>query len=262
MRRKEKIRLKSPDEIKRIQDAGDIIAEIFRILVGMTIEGQTTAELDAFIEDAIYKRKGRPSFKTVADYHHATCISLNDEVVHGVPSRKKIIKKGALVKVDIGVVRNGYFADACRTFLAEPVRAGAKKLSDTAAECLRRGVGAARPGGRLGDIGAVIQAHAEENGFSVVRDFTGHGVGFAVHELPNIPHYGRRGTGMLLKEGMVLAIEPMLNEGKPDVIILEDGWTAVTADGRLSAQFEHTVAVTGEGPRVLTGAIGDYGKGK
>ena len=245
--------LKSPQDILRIKEAGRIIAEIFKTISKVSLDGITTLELDAFIEKIIIKSKARASFRTVPDYNHATCISINHEVVHGIPSKKKKIKKGDIVKVDIGVVKNGYFADACYTYSVPPISQTASKLVSVTKESLNRAIKLLYPGSKVGDIGAVIQDYVEKNGFSVVRDFTGHGVGFAVHEHPGIPHYGNKGQGKVLKEGMVLAIEPMVNEGVYEVDVLDDGWTVVTADGKLSAQFEHTIAVTENGPLILTG---------
>ncbi len=243
---------KSPDDIKRIREAGRIIAEIFKTISNISLEGLTTLELDSFIESIIIKSKARPSFQTVDNYNHATCISINNEVVHGIPSKEKLIKKGDIVKVDIGVVKNGYFADACNTYSIEPISEIAKKLVDVTRESLQRAIKVSCLGSKLGDIGYAIQKYVEKNGFSVVRDFTGHGVGFAVHEPPGIPHFGKKGKGKALREGMVLAIEPMVNEGVYDVNVLEDGWTVVTVDGKLSAQFEHTLAITKDGPMILT----------
>jgi methionyl aminopeptidase len=249
---KNKITLKSPDDIKRIRESGRIIAEIFNTLSRKSLAGLSTFEIDKFIEEIIHKSKAMPSFKTVKDYIHATCISINKEVVHGIPSKKKIIKKGDIVKIDIGVVKSGYFADACHTFAVKPISQNADKLISVTSQSLKLGIEALYPGNRLGDVGSVIQRYVEANGFSVVRDYTGHGVGFAVHELPSILHYGVKGKGRLIQEGMVLALEPMVNEGTYEVIVLDDGWTAVTEDGKLSAQFEHTVAVTKDGPVILT----------
>lgn len=249
---KKKISLKSLDDIKRIKESGKIIAEIFKVIAGLSLNRLSTLEIDKFIEDIIHKSKARPSFKTVVNYNHATCISVNNEVVHGIPSKKKIIKKGDIVKIDIGVVKNGYFADGCYTFAVKPVSNIADKLISVTSEALRKGIDVLYPGKRMGDMGSVIQKYVEDNGFSIVRDYTGHGVGFAVHELPGVLHYGVKGKGRLIQEGMVLALEPIVNEGKYDILVLEDGWTAVTEDGKLSAQFEHTVAVTKHGPEVLT----------
>ncbi len=246
------LKLKSPDDIKRIREAGKIIAEIFKTISKISLEGLTTLELDSFIESIILKSKARPSFQTVANYNHATCISINNEVVHGIPSKKKKIKKGDIVKIDIGVVKSGYFADACYTYSIAPTSEVASKLVSVTKESLQKAIKASYPGKKIGDIGSEIQKYVEKNGFSVVRDFSGHGVGFAVHEHPGIPHYGKKGKGRELEEGMVLAIEPMINEGVYDVDILDDGWTVVTADGKLSAQFEHTIAITRDGPKILT----------
>ncbi len=248
----EKIRLKTPDDIRRIGDAGAIASEIFRGLGRMSLEGLSTWDLDSMIESMILRLKGRPAFKTVMRYGASSCISLNNEVVHGVPSRKRMIRDGDLVKIDIGVVLNGYFCDACRTFTVGSVPDNARLLALAAGRCLELAVEVMVPGHRIGDIGFAIEEHAAAAGYSVVRDYSGHGVGFALHEPPKIPHYGRKGTMGVLKPGMVLAVEPMLNEGGHAVRLLDDGWTVVTADGSLSAHVEHTIAVTGEGPLVLT----------
>jgi methionyl aminopeptidase len=252
VRRVPEVRLKTPDDIRRIAEAGRIIAEIYGLLPGMGLDGLATLEIDRFVEEEIGKRKARPSFTTVRNYAHATCISVNNEIVHGVPSKKKRLKKGDIVKIDIGVVKGGYFADRCDTFLIEPVTDEARRLVMVTQEALQKGIEMARPGKHLGDIGNAIQKHAEGCGYSVVREFTGHGVGFAVHEQPYIPHYGRKGSGREIEAGMVLAIEPMVNQGTRDVASAGDGWTMLTADGKLSAQFEHTIAVTVDGPVILT----------
>lgn len=250
--RSRSIRLKSPDDIQRIRDAGIIIADIFHTISGTSLDGMSTWELDSLIENMILKRRGRPAFKTVPRYSAASCISINNEVVHGVPSKKRRIKGGDLVKVDIGVVLNGYFADACRTVAVDEVPDNARRLFEIAGRVLERAIDVMHPGNRLGDIGHAIQSYSEKKGYSVVRNYTGHGVGFALHEPPVVPHFGKKGTGIVLETGMVLAVEPMINEGEHDVRLLKDGWTAVTVDGRLSAQFEHTIAVTKDGPRILT----------
>lgn len=244
--------LKSPQDILRIRESGRIIAEIFKTISRHSLEGLSTMEIDSFIDSIILKSGARPSFKTVASYNHATCISINNEVVHGIPSPGKKLKKGDIVKIDIGVVKNGYFADACRTFAVNPVSKKAERLMDVTEKSLHIAIKMLRPGTRLGDVGAAIQNYAEKNGYSVVRDFTGHGVGFALHEHPGIPHYGIPGRGKVIREGMVLAVEPMVNEGSHEVEVLDDGWTVVTSDGKLSAQYEHTIAVTRDGPLILT----------
>jgi len=250
--RNKRIRIKSPDDIKRIRDAGVIIAEIFTKLSSASLAGLSTWEVDLMIDSMIVKRKGRAAFKTVPGYSAASCISINDEVVHGIPSKKKKIRSGDLVKIDIGVVLNGYFGDACRTFTVGRVTDGAKNLAEATRQALDKAVTVMVPGGRIGDIGHAIQVHTETRGYSVVRNYTGHGVGFALHEAPVVPHYGKKGTGMVLEPGMVLAVEPMINEGGHGVRLLDDGWTAVTADGSLSAHWEHTIAVTETGPQILT----------
>ena len=218
----------------------------------MSLEGMATWDLDSMIEAVILRLKGRPAFKTVMRYGASSCISLNDEVVHGIPSKKRVIRSGDLVKIDIGIVHNGFFCDACHTFPVGTVSEKAAFLALTTRECLDRAIEAMTPGNRIGDIGCAIQGHAESRGFSVVRSYSGHGVGFALHEPPKVPHYGREGTMAVLRPGMVLAVEPMLNAGGHAVRLLDDGWTAVTADGSLSAHVEHTIAITEGGPVVLT----------
>ncbi|MBN2158734.1 MAG: type I methionyl aminopeptidase [Spirochaetes bacterium] len=250
--RSRRIRIKSPDDIRRIRDSGAIIAGIFKKISRMSLSDISTWDVDRMIESMIIKQKGRPAFKTVPGYSAASCISINSEVVHGVPSRKVKIQNGDLVKIDIGVVLNGFFSDACRTFEVGRITDDARRLADTTRESLIRGIGVMRPGNRLGDIGHAIQTCVESAGFSVVRNYTGHGVGFALHEPPAVPHYGRKGTGLILEPGLVLAVEPMVNGGGHAVRLMDDGWTAVTADGSLSAHYEHTVAITENGPMVLT----------
>lgn len=250
--RRATVRLKSPEEIQRIRESGVIIAGIFRKLARLSLAGLSTWDIDRLIESMIVKEKARPAFKTVPGYSAASCISINNEVVHGIPSKKRKIAGGDLVKIDTGVVLNGYFSDACRTFTAGKVHGKARDLIETTSDCLQRAIRVMVPGNRIGDIGHAIQQHAESRGFSVVRNYTGHGVGFALHEPPVVPHYGKKGLGVLLEPGMVLAVEPMINEEGHAVKLLDDRWTAVTADDGLSAHFEHTIAVTENGPLVLT----------
>jgi methionyl aminopeptidase len=247
-----KQKLKSQFDIEKIHDAGKILASIFALVRELDLEGMTTLELDEFVEHQINKNSVRPAFKTVVGYNHATCISINNEVVHGIPSKKKKIVMGDVVKIDIGVVKQGYFADACETLVVPPITKEAKKLVKVTRKCLELAIAVARPGNTLGDIGFAIQSYAEAKGYSVVRDFTGHGVGFALHEAPTVFHYGEQGKGLPLCEGMVIAIEPMINAGSYETEVLEDGWTAVTEDGSLSAQFEHTIAITKGKPMILT----------
>lgn len=250
--RRATVRLKSPGEIRRIRESGIIIAGIFRKLTRLSLTGLSTWDIDRLIESMIVKQKARPAFKTVPGYSAASCISINNEVVHGIPSKKRKIAGGDLVKIDIGVVLNGYFSDACRTYAAGKVAGKARELIETTSGCLQAAIAVMVPGNHIGDIGHEIQQRAESHGFTVVRNYTGHGVGFALHEPPVVPHYGKKGMGILLEPGMVLAVEPMINEGGHAVKLLNDGWTAVTADGGLSAHFEHTIAVTEDGPLVLT----------
>lgn len=251
MRQKE-ITIKSKDDIKRIRDAGKIISEIFKIIPGVMLPGMTTWDLDIIIEKQIHRNKAKSAFKTIPGYGFSSCISINNEVVHGIPSRKKIINIGDLVKIDIGVVLNGYFADACYTFGAGNMSGTAVKLVEAAHGALEQGILKIVQGIHLGSVGSSIEDFIKGRGFSIVRKFSGHGIGYALHEPPVVPHYGNEGTGVILEEGMVLTLEPIVNEGDPDVIKLEDGWTEVTSDGKLSAQFEHTIAVTRNGPMVLT----------
>lgn len=245
-------KLKTKIDIERIREAGKILANIFADIRTLNIENMSTLELDKYIEHKILSNKVMPSFKTVVGYNHATCISINNEVVHAIPNKKKKIKKGDIVKVDIGVVKQGYFADACETLIVSSISEEAEKLVKVTKEVLHLGIEQAVIGNKLGDIGYAIQTYAEKAGFSVVRDFTGHGVGFAVHEPPTIFHFGEKNTGLTLCEGMVIAIEPMINAGSYEVETLKDGWTTITQDGSLSAQFEHTVAITKDGPQILT----------
>jgi methionyl aminopeptidase len=246
------VRFKSSEDIRRIRESGIIIAGIFRKLSRLSLAGISTWDIDRLIEAMIVRKKARPAFKTVPGYGAASCISINNEVVHGIPSKKRTIAPGDLVKIDTGAVLNGYFSDACRTFSAGRISGTARALVEVTEESLNRAIRVMIPGNRIGDLGHAIQEYAGSHGFSVVRNYTGHGVGFALHELPIVPHYGRKGTGAFLEPGMVLAVEPMINEGGHAVKLLGDGWTAVTADGSLSAHFEHTIAVTEKGPVILT----------
>lgn len=246
------VSIKSADDIKKIEEANQIIARIFEYIATVDLAGLSTSELDSIVEKEITKAKARPSFKTVPGYAHATCISVNNKVVHGIPNKKEIIKNGDIVKLDVGTVKNGFFGDACYTFKVGTIKPEADRLVECTREALRRGIAVALPGNRLGDIGAAIQNYVESEGYNIVRDYTGHGVGYAVHEPPTVLHYGKAGTGMRLQEGMVLAIEPMVNAGTWEIDMLRDGWTVVTADGSLSAQFEHSVAILKDGPLILS----------
>lgn len=248
--------LKSPEEIEIMRRAGAIVAEILEELVAQVRPGVTTAELDALAEEMTYRRGAVPAFKgyevSGRVFPRSVCISVNDEVVHGIPGEGRRLVEGDIVSLDFGVRLDGYYGDAAVTVPVGRVDAESSRLIDVTRQALREGIEEARPGRRIGDLSARIQEIAEEAGFSVVRDFVGHGIGRNLHEEPQVPNFGRRGRGLRLREGMVLAIEPMVNAGRPEVRVLEDGWTAVTIDGRRSAHFEHSVAVTGGGPVILS----------
>lgn len=243
--------LKSKDEIERIAEACNIVAEALGALKGLVAEGLSTRELERFSEDIILKRGGKAAFKGYRRYPASICASVNDQVVHGIPSERKL-REGDIVSVDIGVFYKGYYGDAAVTLPVGEVSEEARRLMRVTEEALWAGIDAAQEGGRVSDISCAIQGHVERNGFSVVRAFVGHGIGRQLHEEPQVPNYGPCGRGARLREGMTMALEPMVNAGRPEVRVLDDGWTAVTADGSLSAHFEHTVAITGGGPRVLT----------
>lgn len=246
------VRLKNDDDIRRIKDCGLIIHSLFKVIDSMNIEGLSTWELDSFIEDYIMKRKARAAFKTVRGYSYASCISVNNVASHGVPSRKSRINNGDIVKIDTGTVMNGYFADSCVTIKVGKVSESAERIVDAAYKALFAGINEIYPGKNVGDIGFAVETFVESLGYSVVKNFTGHGVGFALHEPPVVPNYGSRGTGESLRTGMVVTVEPIVNEGSDELLVLDDGWTSITSDGKLSAQFEHTIAVTESGPVILT----------
>lgn len=246
------IHLKSPDDIERIFEASRIVGEVHDELSKLIEPGISTAELDAFAEDLILKRKARPAFKGYRNYPATLCTSINEEVVHGIPSHKRKLREGDLVGIDLGAFLDGWYGDAARSYTVGKVGRIAAKLEKVTRECLFLAIDVMAPGNRLRDIGRAVQTHAESNGFSVVRQFVGHGIGRNLHEDPQVPNYVASGPNPRLKEGMVLAVEPMVNEGSYEIEVLNDGWTAVTADGKLSAHWEHTIAVTADGPRILT----------
>lgn len=249
------IAIKEGWEIDRIRSAGGIIAELWERLRTSLARGVSTAELDRQSESFIRERGGTPAFKGYRGYPATLCVSINHEVVHGIPSPKRLLADGDLVGIDVGVAYQGYIADAARSFLIGPAPSPlALKLSATARQALDRAVESARPGNRVGDLSRTIQRTAEEAGFSVVRQLCGHGVGKALHEEPEIPNFHRAGITPALKPGMVLAIEPMVNAGGWQVDFMPDGWTVVTTDGSLSAHFEDTVVVTEGDPLVATRA--------
>jgi methionyl aminopeptidase len=247
------IHLKSAEEIAAIGRAGAILAALYRVLPERVRPGATTGELDRFAESFIRDHDGaEPAFKGLYGFPATLCTSVNYEVVHGIPSERRALAEGDVLSVDCGVKLEGFFADAALTLPAGEIRPEVRALLDATREALDRAIAEARPGGRLGDIGAAVQEVADAAGYGVVRELVGHGVGRQPHEEPQVPNFGKRGRGMKLVEGMVLAIEPMFNLGTPNVRTLPDRWTVVTADRRVSAHFEHTVAVTADGPRILT----------
>jgi methionyl aminopeptidase len=246
------VEIKNQDEIALMRDAGRIVSEILDELQKSVAPGISTWELDRLAESLIYKKGAKPAFKGYLGFPCCLCASVNYEVVHGIPSKKRKLEQGDLIKLDFGVVFKGYYGDSARSIPVGTVSDEAKALIEATRESLEKGISAVVGGNRIGDIGHAVQSVVEPRGFSVVRDFVGHGIGKKLHEQPQIPNFGEPGTGMKLREGMVLAIEPMVNAGTFQVEMLDDEWTAVTLDRRLSAHFEHTVVVTNNGPEVLT----------
>lgn len=243
--------LKSPREIDRMKVSCRMVAEILILLAEMVKPGITTFELDAVAASEASKRKAKAAFKGYHNYPSSLCCSLNDQVVHGMPT-KVPLKHGDILSLDFGILYDDYYGDAAVTIPVGDVPVSTRELLAATEESLMKGISMAVPGRRLGDISQAIQSHVESRGFSVVRDFVGHGIGKNLHEDPQVPNYGKSGTGVRLNAGMVLAIEPMINQRSFEVRVLEDGWTVVTCDGGLSAHFEHTVAITHNGPEILT----------
>jgi methionyl aminopeptidase len=246
-----RVAIRSLREVELIRASSRIVAEVLERMMEWVVPGVTTAELDRRAEEVMRARGGVPSFKGYLGYPASICVSVNEQVVHGIPG-ERALAEGDLVGVDVGVLKNGYHGDAARTFAAGEVSPEARRLMQVGEEALRRAVAAARPGNTVGDIGFAVQSYAEKEGYSVVRDLVGHGIGERLHEEPQVPNYGRRGTGVELRAGMVLAIEPMVNMGDWRVVTLADHWTVVTADRSLSVHYENTVAITADGPEVLT----------
>jgi methionyl aminopeptidase len=243
--------LKSPQEIERMRVPCRIVAEILEILSCAAQPGVTTIALNLIAEKEAGKRGAKPAFKGYSGYPHALCCSPNEQVVHGMPTARKLLS-GDILSIDFGVIYGGYYGDAAVTLPIGEISDKAQRLLRVTEESLVAAIAAAQPGNRLSDISHAVQSYVEERGYSVVREFVGHGIGKNLHENPQIPNFGEPGRGVRLKAGMVLAIEPMINEKRPEVRVLDDGWTAVTSDGGLSAHFEHTVAITEEGPEILT----------
>jgi methionyl aminopeptidase len=243
---------RSRAELDRMRDAGRLVGEVLSELSAQVAPGITTAELDAMAEKRILAAGATPAFKGYHGYPATICSSINEEVIHGIPSGRRQLIEGDIISIDVGAVLDGYFGDSAITLPVGKVSEDAARLLRVTEESLYKAIEVVKPGARVSDIGHAVQKHVEAFGFSVVREFVGHGIGQKMHEEPQVPNYGEPGRGPRLTEGMVLAIEPMVNAGKPAVKVLSDGWTAVTRDGSLSAHFEHTVAVTADGPWILT----------
>jgi len=243
---------RSAAELEKMRAAGRLVADVLTELGALVAPGVTTAELDVVAEERIRAAGAIPAFKGYHGYPATICASINDEVIHGIPSGRRILNEGDIVSIDVGASLDGYYGDHAVTVAVGPVSEDAAMLLRVTEESLYKAIERVRVGGRISDIGHAVQQHVEAYGLSVVREFVGHGIGQRMHEEPQVPNYGEPGRGPRLAEGMVLAIEPMVNAGKPAVKVLGDGWTAVTRDSSLSAHFEHTVAVTADGPWILT----------
>jgi len=246
------IEIKTPAEIESMRRASRVVAEVLQQLKSRVKPGVTTAELDKFAEQRVRELGAVPAFLGYRGYPATLCVSINEEIVHGIPSPKRVIREGDIVSLDMGAVIDGFYGDAAVTVAAGEISAPAKKLMDVTRSSLEAALSQVRAGARLGDVSHAVEEYAGVHGMGVVREFTGHGIGRKLHEEPSIPNFGRAGTGPTLKAGMTLAIEPMLCLGKADVIVKNDGWTAVSADGSLAAHFEHTVAVTEDGCDILS----------
>jgi methionyl aminopeptidase len=244
--------LKSSQEIEKMRRAGEVTRDVLELVRGLVKPGVTTFDLEKAAVARLAELGIKAAFKGYHGYPCALCTSVNSEVVHGIPSQKRVLKDGDIVSVDFGVVVDGYYGDSAITVPVGNIAPDTARLLEVTKKSLHAGIAAVRPGATLGDVGAAVQGVVEGEGFSIVRDFVGHGIGVHMHEDPQVPNFGEAGRGMKLKTGMVIAIEPMVNAGRPDVMVLDDGWTAVAKDGSMSAHFEHTVAVTDTGARILT----------
>lgn len=244
--------LKSDGEIEAMKHAGLVSAAVLRGIGELCKPGVTTKELDDFAEEFIRSHGGKPTFKGYYGYPASICASVNEQIVHGIPSKNTVLRKGDIISIDVGATVDGWAGDNAWTFAVGEVSLAARRLLDATEECMWAGIDAARTGGHLGDIGHAVSAVAKREGFGVVRDFEGHGIGRDMHEEPGIPNFGRRGSGLKLVPGMVLAIEPMITMGSPRVKMMPDGWLACTRDGLPSAHFEKTIAVTKDGPALIS----------
>jgi len=243
---------RSAAELEQMREAGRVVAEVLQELSSVVAPGISTADLDALAEKRIRQAGATPAFKGYHGYPASICASINDEVIHGIPSGRRLLRDGDVISIDVGAALDGYYGDSAITLPVGQISESAATLLRVTEEALYKAIDRARPGNRVSDIGHAVQQHVEAYGFSVVREFVGHGIGQRMHEEPQVPNYGEPGRGPRLAEGMVIAIEPMVNAGRAAVKVLADGWTAVTRDGGLSAHFEHTVAVTSGEPRILT----------
>jgi methionyl aminopeptidase len=246
------VEVKSPSELATMRQAGAVVADILVLLSGAVKPGMTTGEIDKIAREELKKRGAKPAFLNYHGFPGVICLSINHEVVHGIPSDARKLNGGDILGIDFGCVIDRFYGDSAVTVGVGPVSAEAERLIRVTRESLDKGIAAVKAGARVGDIGAAVSAHAEAAGYGVVREFVGHGIGRALHEEPPVPNYGKAGTGPRLKAGMTIAIEPMVNLGGAEVETLGDGWTAVTKDRKLSAHFEHTVAVTETGFEILT----------
>lgn len=247
------INCKSQAELEKMKRSGRIVRQVLNAVKAMVAPGVSTMDLERSAEEKIRELGAKPAFKGYFDYPCVLCTSVNNEIVHGIPSAKRVLQEGDIVSIDCGVVLDGYYGDAAITVpVGQTVSPELKKLLDVTEMSLKKAIAEVKLGKTVGDVGAAVQEYVEAHGFSVVREFVGHGIGTRLHEEPQVPNFGTRGHGPRLREGMVLAIEPMVNVGKAATRVLDDKWTAVTEDGSYSAHFEHTVAVTRNGPLVLT----------
>ena len=248
----EAVILKTPEEIEKMRKSGSIVAHVHAVLREKIKPGMTTMDLEVIAEKETEAMGAKPAFKGYHGFPFCLCTSVNEEVVHGMPSAKRVLNEGDIVGVDFGVLLDGFYGDSAHTLAVGTVSEDSKKLMDATKKSLDAAIEKCVVGNRLQDISAAVQKVAEAEGFSIVRDYTGHGIGRGLHEPPQVPNFGTEGKGIRLKEGMVLAIEPMVNEGTYHVKVLDDGWTVVTKDGKRSAHYEHTIAITAGGPDILT----------
>lgn len=245
--------IKTPEQIAKMREAGRLAAEVLEMIGDHVRPGVSTEELDRICHDHIVNEQGAiPACLGYRGFPRSVCTSVNHVICHGIPNEKKVLKKGDIINIDVTVIKDGWHGDTSKMFFVGEPKPLAERLVQVTRECMLRGIEQVRPGATLGDIGHAVQQHAETNRFSVVREYCGHGIGEGFHEEPQVLHYGRPGTGLTLEEGMVFTIEPMINAGKPHSRLLPDGWTVVTRDHKLSAQWEHTMAVTADGVEVLT----------